>query len=258
METDFGTQLRAWRRRRGLSQLELSTTAGVSQRHLSFLETGRSRPSREMVVHLGTTLEVPLREQNLLLAAAGHSPEFGETEIDDLGHIREILEFMVEAHHPYMAVVVDRLWNVVLSNEPSRRFASTVLDPAVEWLSGGMNLMRALLHPDGLSRRLRNHAEVASEMMGRLERDAALRPHDREMQRFVGEMRELAASLPEPVAAPRLLLPLRYEVSGHTFDLFTTIATIGAPHDVTLAELRIETFWPADPTSDQTWRALFA
>ena len=258
MEADFGTQLRSWRQTRGLSQLELSATAGVSQRHLSFLETGRSRPSREMVVHLGATLDVPLREQNLMLAAAGHSPAFAESSIDELDHIRGVLAFMVEAHTSYMAVVVDRLWNVVLSNEPSMRFAATVLDPAAEWLSGGMNLMRALLHPDGLSRHLSNHAEVAAEMMTRLERDAALRPHDRDMRRFVAEMRELAGSLPEPVASPQLLLPLRYEVSGRSFDLFTTIATIGAPHDVTLAELRIETFWPADPASDRAWRALFA
>ena len=257
MDDRFGNYLRGWRVRRGFSQLALSAEAGVSQRHLSYLETGRSNPSREMVIHLGATLDVPLRERNLMLAAAGHTPEFGETPLDDLGQIRHALQFMVDAHAPYMAVVVDRLWNVVLSNEPATRFALTMLDPTAPWLGDRINLIRALLHPDGLRRHLSNDRRVAAEIIGRLERDTSLYPHDREMQAFLEEMRALAGPLDEMPVAPELLLPLAYEIDGRRVDLFTTIATIGAPHDVTLSELRIETFWPADETSDQRWRSLF-
>ena len=210
-----------------------------------------------MVIHLGATLDVPLRERNIMLAAAGHTPEFGETPLHELGQIRASLEFMIDAHTPYMAIVVDRIWNVVLSNEPAKRFASTLLDPSAAWLGDRMNLIRALMHPEGLRRHLSNDRHVVAEMMGRLERDTSLYPHDRQMRAFLDEMRTLTGPLDESGSAPDLLLPLSYEIDGRRLDMFTTIATIGAPHDVTLSELRIETFWPADEASDQAWRSMF-
>ncbi len=158
----FGENLRDWRRSQGLSQLELASRAGVSQRHLSFLETGRAKPSREMVIHLGHTLEIPLREQNLLLLTAGHAPEFQETPLDRLGHISAILEFMLAAHMPNMAVIIDRHWNLVRFNDAAARFTAHLFPTPPAWVEPPLNLMRLSLHPDGLRPHMHNWERSAS------------------------------------------------------------------------------------------------
>ena len=255
MHATFGDLLRLWRHRRGMSQLALGAVADVSQRHISFIETGRSKPSAELVRHLGVVLDVPLREQNVMLVAAGHAPAHPETDPAELPQILPAVQFIVDAHTPYMAVVVDRRWNVVASNGPAQLLAQRSLDPEVLVHEGVLNLMRATFHPSGLRRFIDNWDSVWPILLAGLERDAVRAPGDLDLAALVDEMRGMVtgAHQSDP-SASGLLVPLRYTVGDHRFELFTTIATIDAPLDVTVSELRIETFWPADAESDAAWR----
>jgi len=255
----FGTELKHWRQARGLSQLELATRADVSQRHISFLETGRSRPSSDMVMHLGRTLDVPPREQNTLLSAAGHAPVFTETSLDDMVGVRSALDHILNAHEPYMAVILDRRWNIVASNSAATSFLSAVFSDVPEWVTPPLNIMRLSLHPDGLRTHMVGWDATASSLLRRLERDAATFPSDTGIRYLLEEVRsyegvaELDGLRGEPSPAD-LVVPTTYEILGHTISMFTTIAVIGDAHDLTLAELRIETFWPSDDASARAWR----
>lgn len=240
-----------------MSQLALGVAANVSQRHISFIETGRSRPSRELVSHLGAVLDVPLRVQNAMLVAAGHAPAHAETDLADLPELMPSMQFVVDAHAPYMAVVVDRTWNVVTANEPATRFAAALLDPQALGLDDGLNLMRATFHPAGLRRFISNWDSVWPRLLAGLERDLVRAPGDADLKALVGDMREMSAEdSPSDNVGNDLLMPLRYEIGDVRFELYTTIATFDAPLDVTVSELRIETFWPADADSDDAWRRL--
>ena len=262
MATTFGSELRGWRTTRGMSQLDLASHADVSQRHISFLETGRSKPSREMVSHLARALQVPLREQNLLMLAAGHAPAYSETPLAELPAITDVLQFMLDAHEPNMAIVVDRRWNVVASNGAASRFLAWAFPEMPGWLTPPPNIMRLSLHPEGLRTRMAGWHAAGGALLRRLERDAASHPSDDELQRLVAEVRSYpdvddfdgGRRTPE---ASDLIVPTTYVIEGTEVSLFTTIAVIGDAHDLTLAELRIETFWPADPASRATWEAAF-
>lgn len=236
-----------------MSQLALGAAANVSQRHISFIETGRSRPSPELVRHLGRVLEVPLRAQNAMLVAAGHAPGHPETDPGRLLDAMPAIRFIVDAHAPYMAVVVDRAWNVVAANRPASLFAVRTIEPGVA--GDGLNLMRATFHPEGLRRFVSNWEVVAPVLLAGLDRDTARYPGDATLSGLAAEMRGLAGpGLRTDESVDDLLVPLRYEIDGHCFELFTTIATIDTARDVTVSELRIETFWPADERSDAAWR----
>lgn len=238
-----------------MSQLALGAVADVSQRHISFIETGRSTPSRELVRHLGAVLDVPLREQNVMLAAAGYAPTHPETDPAALLELMPSLQFVVDAHAPYMAVVVDRTWNVVAANGPARSFAGALLDPTAVAADGVLNLMRATFHPEGLQRFITNWDVVGRILLSGLERDAARFPGDACQAALLEEVREDSPTGVAPLeSAGALLVPLHYEIGQYRFELFTTIATIDAPLDVTVSELRIETFWPADQASADAWR----
>lgn len=238
-----------------MSQLALGAAADVSQRHISFIETGRSRPSSELVRHLGVVLDVPLRDQNLMLMAAGHAPDHSETDLLDLPELLPSMQFVVDAHAPYMAVVVDRVWNVVAANDPAQQFAGRLLDPQVVATNGELNLMRATFHPSGLRRFISNWESVWPSLLAGLERDLARAPGDADLKALVAEIRALTAGEPTGEEGARsLLLPLRYSIGEVQFDLYTTIARFDAALDVTVSELRIETFWPANAESDETWR----
>ena len=262
MRTTFGPELRQWRQLRGMSQMELATRADVSQRHISFLETGRSRPSREMVIHLGRTLDVPPREQNLLLSAAGHSPAFSETSIDDMPGVRRVLDRMLEAHEPYPALVVDRRWNVVVSNVAAGRFVGVLFPEPPSWIIPPLNLMRLAFHPDGLRSHMVGWEDTARAMYRRLERDVASFPSDSGLRDLLREVRDypdvasLEAGWSEP-SAEDLLVAATYRVGDTEISFLTTIAIIGDAHDLTVAELRIETFWPLDEVSASRWNELF-
>ncbi|MFE2881440.1 helix-turn-helix domain-containing protein [Streptomyces graminifolii] len=248
-----GPLLRAWRERRRVSQLELALRADSSARHISFVETGRSRPSEEMVLRLAEHLDVPVRERNSLLLAAGYAPRYPETPLDDpaLGALREGLERLIQGYEPYPALVVDATYTVVAAN----RGITMLLDGVAEsLLQPPLNAMRLTLHPEGMAPRIRNLAEWRGHLLTQMERQIAL--HRSEPLRALYE--EVAAyPAPEAVddgeqpvdSVPYFALPMRIEHDGRVLSFVSSISTFNTPMDVTVSELAIETFLPADPAT---------
>lgn len=248
VEETAGSILRTWRERRRLSQLELSNQAAVSTRHLSYVETGRSRPSRELLLHLAEALDVPLREQNRMLLAAGHAPHFSDRPVDapELADVRRALDQVLEAHDPWPAVLVDGHWDVVGMNAGAWLFADGV-DPAL--LEPPLNVIRLSLHPDGLARRVVNFADFARHLVVRLQRqfdataDPVLRALLDEVEPWV------PAHADHHLGGPGVVLPVVLRSPVGELRLFSTIATFGAPLDATLSELALEAFYPSDPAT---------
>jgi transcriptional regulator with XRE-family HTH domain len=255
--------MRDWRLRRRRSQMDLALDVGVSARHLSFVETGRSRPSPELLLAVAEELDVPLRERNTLLLAAGYAPRYQETALDAqaMGRVRVALQRLLDTHNPYPGVVIDRLWNVVLANEA----ASLLLDglPA-HVLRPTLNVFRLCLHPDGLAQRTLNFPEWSAYLLGEL-RKAAVLSSDPDLESLADEVQRypnIAAlgGWRDAVAAdqpgePALLIPCRLDVDGVELSLFTTLTTFGTPQDITLSELAVELFFPADQETDDRLRA---
>ncbi|MCU1430847.1 MAG: Transcriptional regulator, Cro/CI family [Actinomycetia bacterium] len=239
--------------------MDLALEVGVSPRHLSFVETGRSRPSPELVLAIADRLEVPLRERNTLLLAAGYAPRYTHRSLDDLAlrQIRASLQRMLDAHDPYPGVVIDRQWNVVLANRAAGAL-TTALPP--ELAGPPLNVYRACLHPDGLAALTLNFNEWATYLLGQLRRSVALTA-DPELDQILAEVSRypnvavLATSPELPADDPQLLIPLRLEVGGRELSMFTTLTTFGTPRDVTLDELAVELFFPADESSETLLRA---
>ncbi|MQA88603.1 MAG: helix-turn-helix domain-containing protein [Streptosporangiales bacterium] len=242
----FADALREWRQRRRVSQLELALRAGTTQRHVSFVESGRSVPGRAMVVRLAESLEVPLRERNALLLAAGYAPAYQETRFDDprLGPVRAALERVLEGHHPYPAVIVDRHGDLVSAN---RAFGVLTDGVAPGLLEPPVNLPRVLLDPDGMAARIVNLDEWAWHVIDALHREAARNPNDR-LEALVSELKELVPDRPRQPGPDYLgfAVPLRLRSSDGELRLLTTLAHFGTAVDVTVAELRLEAFLPAD------------
>jgi transcriptional regulator with XRE-family HTH domain len=245
LDAPLGSLLREWRQRRHLSQLDLALEAGVSARHLSFLETGRSKPSREMVLHLSDQLDVPLRDRNQLLLAAGFSPAYTERPLDapEMTPVREALERILKGHEPYPAVVVDRWWDLAAANAGIALFTAEV---APHLMEPPVNALRVTLHPDGMAPRIANLAEWRAHLLDRLRRQIAVTSDDRlaalyaELSGYPGGEATLAAH------EPGIAVPLRVSVDGTALSFFSTVATFGTAVDITLAELAIEAFFPAD------------
>jgi transcriptional regulator with XRE-family HTH domain len=249
-----GPLLRDWRRRRRLTQMELALDAGVSTRHLSFVETGRSRPSSDMVLHLAAQLEVPLRERNELLIAAGYAPHYADRGLQDpaLAEIRAAVSRVLQAHEPFPAIAVDRYWDLVASNEALAPLLGGV---APELLAPPVNTIRLALHPDGVAPRIVNLGEYRADLIERLERAWRLTGDERlhelydEMLGYPGPV----APDPPPAAAPHpavtTLLRIRPAAGddGPELAFFSTITTFGTAIDVTVSELAVEAFFPADP-----------
>lgn len=243
-----GELLRHWRQRRRLSQLDLASRSAVSTRHLSFIETGRSRPSREMILHLADRLDLPLRERNRVLLAGGFAPVYGERTLDDvaMAPVRDAVERFLSAHEPYPALVVDRHWTIVASN----RAVDLLTQGVVSWLlEPPANALRIALHPDGLAPRIRNFDEWAGHLLARLRNacDATFDPtldalHD-ELAAYYPAIahREAAATGAEALALLHTL-----QLDGAELTLIGTVTRFGTALDVTLAELTIEAFYPAD------------
>ncbi|MFE3602555.1 helix-turn-helix domain-containing protein [Streptomyces sp. NPDC059142] len=254
-----GPLLRGWRTRRRLSQLELALRADSSARHISFVETGRARPSEEMVLRLADRLDVPVRERNALLLAAGYAPRFTETALDDpaLDALREGLTRLLRGYEPYPALVVDGTYTVVAAN----RGIAMLLDGVDrKLLAPPLNAMRLTLHPEGLAPRIRNLPEWRRHLLDQMGRQLALNrsPALRELYEEVAaypppEPRAEPVAGAEPAAAeapaavPLLALPMVIEHDGRTLSFVSSISTFNTPMDVTVAELAIETFVPADP-----------
>ncbi len=267
MPSTSGDVLRQWRKARRFSQLELSAVAGVSQRHLSFLETGRSAPSREMVsremvIHLGIILDVPLRDRNAWLAAAGYASVYRERGLDEpaMDQVRHVLEVLLNAHQPFPAYVVDRVWNLVMTNPPAMALTAMMVPPDKAPLFEG-NIMRLFMHPEGIREHVVNWESAAAALMRRLERELAERPSDTALTSLLDEVRaypgvDQLPDRPELPSGSDLLVPLHVRVPVGEMRLLTTIATIGAPFDVTLEELRLETLLPANPETEAILRSM--
>ena len=243
-----GPLLRDWRNRRRLSQLDLALDASVSARHLSFVETGRSKPSRELVLQLAEHLEVPLRERNALLLAAGYAPAYGERALGDdaMAPVRGALDALLKGHEPFPAVAVDRQWELVAANGPALALLTDGVAP--ELLAPPANTLRISLHPDGLAPRIANLAEYSAHLLSLVRREAAV-TGDPALAALHDELRGYPGVVDEEPHDPAgaLFLPLRLRMpDGGELAFFSTLARFGTALDVTVAELAIESFYPAD------------
>lgn len=263
----FGALLKSWRGTRKRSQLDLALEAGVSQRHLSFLESGRAQPSRDMILQLADVLDIPLREQNQLLHAAGFAPLYQERGLDstDMAAVKQALEMTLRHHEPYPAVVVDRQWNLVLRNAAADRFIGLLGDQEKVWQqvdpSGHYNVMRMTFHPAGMQPLLQNWEQTATLLLSRLQREVTADPANAALRALFDNICALPAipaqwrnrvwnSVPPPI------LPLEIGMGNVALKVFTMISTFGTALDVTADELRVETFFPADEFSAQFFRTL--
>lgn len=255
----FAARLRWWRKRRGWSQLELAGRAGVSQRHLGFLELGRAAPSREMVMRLAATLDVPLRQQNRLLLAAGFAPVWHETDFaaPALAEVTQAFDYMMAQQEPFPAVVVDRYWTLLKANVGAARLVEFLVGPLPA--NTPVNLADALVAPDVLRPSLVNWPDVVRYFIRSVEADAAAdgTAETAALLDRLLQYRDVRAALKgdAPTAPPSPVLPMHFRKDGVSLRLFTTIATLGTPQDVTLQELRIECFFPMDAATASTMRS---
>jgi transcriptional regulator with XRE-family HTH domain len=253
----FGERLRWWRERRGLSQLDLAGDADTSQRHLSFLESGRTGPSRDMVLRLCAALDVPLRQQNALLLAAGFAPAWRESDLaaPELAKINAALDFMLAHQEPYPAFVVDRRWNLLRANGGALRFVGFLLGAVP---AGPVNLADALVSPDVLRPLIANWDEVALYFLRGVQADAIADGTAETaalLQRLLAYPGVPALSQAVPLGDGRApVLTMDFRKGETALRVFTTIATLGTPQDVTLQEIRIECFFPADEATARCFR----
>lgn len=250
MQGVAGDMLREWRKRRHLSQLELSARTGVSSRHLSYIETGRSRPSRQMILYLTEHLDVPLRERNALLLAAEYAPVYSHRALEDDGsdmrYIRAAIERLLASHGPYPAFVIDRRWEVIARNDST---ALLLEDVAPELLAPPVNALRLALHPSGLAPRIVNLAEWSACLLRRLD-DQILTGADAGLEKLAAEARSYPGiggpGQEKADPADRVFVPLRIMNGRRELRFLNMVATFGTALDVTAAELVIEAFYPAD------------
>lgn len=260
--TAIGPLLRRWRSARGLSQLALAEQAEVSTRHLSCLENGKAQPSRQMVLVLASALDIPLRERNALLMAAGFAPAYRESGITEpqMAHIRRALDFILERQEPFPALVVNRRWDLVLANRGTQQLLSLLPIDLAALGPNARNVMHMLFHPTGLRRYVVNWEEVARVIMARLLREAQedalgeeLRPLVSALMAYPDMPRSYAE--PSPVDASQVLVPVHTRHEGIELRLFTTVTSLGTPMDITAQELRIECYYPADEATEAWFHA---
>jgi transcriptional regulator with XRE-family HTH domain len=251
----LGDHLREWRQRRRMSQMDLALEAEISTRHLSFIETGRSQPSREMLLHLAEQLEVPLRDQNAMLVAAGFAPVFPERALDDpdLGPARRALDLVLAGHEPYPAILVDRRWNLVAGN---RAVPLLLQGLAPELLKPPVNVLRVALHPNGLAARTANLAEWRGHLLERLRREIG-QTADSGLIELMAELKAYPVP-PAPDRRPQdfggIAVPFQLLTDAGVLSFFSTTTVFGTPVDITLSELALETFLPADAATAEFMR----
>lgn len=252
-QAGIGDQLRGWRQLRRMSQMDLALEADISTRHLSFVESGRSRPSRQMVLRLAERLEVPLRARNALLLAAGHAPAYAERKLDDpsLAAARRAIELILKGHEPFPALAVDRYWTLVAHNDAVtpllERASDALLEPPV-------NVLRLSLHPEGIAPAIVNLAEWRAHLLRRL-REQCIASGDPELARLRDELQTYPAPPNEEEREDfaGIAVPFVLAVGGRQLSFLSTTTVFGTPTEITLAELAIESFFPAD---EQTAAAL--
>ena len=262
-ESGFPNLLKTWRQKRRMSQLELSLSSGVSQRHVSFLESGRAKPSRSMILQLSETLEVPLRERNDWLTAAGFAPIFRARPLDDpqMAQVMSAVRLMLTNHEPFPAIAIDRAWNIRLSNKPFDMM-STMMGGDVWTRVGGpqRNLMRLFFHPNGIKPFIANWKAIAPLLWHRARREAEALAGE-EMKAVLSDLSQYqdAETLWAAEDAPLVpVLPVEVDKDGTRISLFSVIATFGTAQDVTADELRIESFFPGDKDTEQLFRGAAA
>ncbi len=252
-----GDHLREWRQRRHLSQLDLAGDAEISARHLSFVETGRAAPSRDMVLKLAERLDVPLRERNVLLVAAGFAPAFPQRSLDDpaLKSARAAIDLVLKAHEPNPALAVDRHWNLVSAN----RMVAPLLEGIPERLLGQpFNVLRLSFHPEALAARTVNLAEWCGHLLERLHRQCEITA-DPELIKLYHDLK--AFPIPArsgPLSADNVAIPFKMRLDGDILSFFSTTMIFGTPVDITLSELALETFFPADDLTAERMRNMAA
>ena len=254
----FGRQLKSWRRVRRVSQLDLGLMAEVSPRHVCFVENGRARPSRAVVLRLAESLELPLRDRNALLLAAGFAPAYSEGELEDtaLAPVQKAIGTMLDNHEPFPAFVIDRLWNVVLANR-----AASAMFPGVGQPGTTVNAMRMLFEPGPLRDMVENWEELARATLLRLRREAVRAGADPELDELIEEAAshvEGASRLEESEFTRGPMMPTRIRMGERVLSTISTVASFGTALDVTVNELRIELVFPADEATEEFFRALAA
>lgn len=252
-QTSAGTLLREWRTRRRMSQLDLAMEAEISQRHLSFVESGRAMPSREMVLRLSEQLSVPLRQRNQILLAAGFAPSFGERSLNDpdLAPAMEAVKLVLKGHEPFPALAVDRHWNLVAANDALEPMLAGVSDPSL--LQAPVNVLRLSLHPKGVAPSIANLAEWRAHLLERLKQqveasgDPVLEALEEELRTYPVH----SSTRPMKPESNAIVHPLRMRLGDTVLSFISTTTVFGTPLDVTLSELAIETFFPADEETRQ-------
>lgn len=257
----LGDLLRYWRRVRGMSQLDLSSAAMTTPRHMSFVETGRAQPSREMVIRLAAALGVPLRDRNGLLLAAGFAPLYAERDLDDpaIERVTTAIDRVLAAHDPLPAVVLDRRWDVRRTNQGAAQLFGRLMAP--DPIPEPANVLRLMLQPGPIRSSVGNWHDVAPALLERARREAVCGVLDHDTAELVQELRtgpDATAFAQVPTVAGPLVpvIDLHFNVGAVTLRWFSLVSTIGTPVDVTAQELRIETFWPADDDTEQAWLSI--
>ncbi|MBB6485093.1 helix-turn-helix domain-containing protein [Rhizobium lusitanum] len=256
----LGDHLREWRRRRRLSQLEFALEADISQRHLSFIESGRSLPSREMLMHLAERLGIPLRERNPMLLAAGFAPVFRERKLDDpaLAPARQAIDLILKGHEPFPALAVDRHWTLVAANAAVSPLLAGVVDTSLT--EGPINVLRLSLHPQGLAPRIANLFEWRAHLLERLRQQIAA-TGDPELTKLLEELSAYPAPAAHRSNTPErdfagIAVPLELITGAGQLSFLSTTTVFGTPVDVTLSELAIESFFPANPQTAEALRTM--
>jgi transcriptional regulator with XRE-family HTH domain len=259
---ELGELLRYWRDARGKSQLDLSLDSGLSQRHLSFIESGRSTPSRRALLDIAQALDIPLRERNTLMVSAGYAPIFAESEwsAPEMQSLTKALERVLRQHEPYPAVVMDRYWHVVMRNESAPRFFNHFID--LEARKPPRNLLHLMFDPKGLRPFITNWPEVAASLLQRVYRESIGRVIDEKTGELLAQLQAypgVKAEWRRPSASSALpLIPMGFLLKGKRINLFSLITTVGAPVSITAQEHRMECMFPADDESERNYVSLMA
>jgi transcriptional regulator with XRE-family HTH domain len=257
----FGRLLKHWRSQRNFSQLHLSMASDVSQRHISFIESGRSRPSRNTILKLAAVLDIPLRQQNQMLTTAGFASVYSEFDLSapEVEPIRKALELMLRQQEPYPAFVMDRYWNQMTTNEGAAKLFSWVLGEARVPEFIGLNLMKLFLHPEGAKPYVGNWAAIVPQLIHRVHRESLAEGQDERSQGLFDELLSYPevrqfwqAPIQEYWQLP--LLTVNFIKAGRSLNFFSTMTTLGTPYDITLQELRLECLFPADEKTAQWFK----